>query len=95
MEPASFEDGETIVRQGNPEDDLYTIVEETALVLHYRVEGDEPVEVGRLGQSNCFSEIALLLDQHRTALPKVHLSVLNLAEPDLDVCLDRVQIFLK
>lgn len=59
LEPVSFEDGETIVRQGEPGDDFYIIVEGTALVLQYRAEGDEPVEVGRLGQSDYFGKFKI------------------------------------
>jgi cAMP-dependent protein kinase regulator len=54
LEPVSFDERETIVRQGEPGDDFYIIVEGTALVLQYRAEGDEPVEVGRLGPSDYF-----------------------------------------
>ncbi|GFG32991.1 hypothetical protein Cfor_09882 [Coptotermes formosanus] len=71
LEPVSFEDRETIVRQGEPGDDFYIIVEGTALVLQYRAEGEEPMEVGRLGPSDYFGksccEIALLLDRPRAA----------------------------
>lgn len=67
LEPVSFNDGETIVRQGEPGDDFYIIVEGTALVLQYRAEGDKPVEVGRLEPSDYFGEIALLLDRPRAA----------------------------
>ncbi|GLH15079.1 Pka-R1_0 protein [Gryllus bimaculatus] len=67
LEPVSFDDRETIVRQGEPGDDFYIIVEGTALVLQYRAEGEEPMEVGRLGPSDYFGEIALLLDRPRAA----------------------------
>uniref|UniRef100_A0A1B6CNM3 Cyclic nucleotide-binding domain-containing protein n=1 Tax=Clastoptera arizonana TaxID=38151 RepID=A0A1B6CNM3_9HEMI len=67
LEPVHFEDGETIVRQGEPGDDFYIILDGTALVLQFRAEGDEPMEVGRLGQSDYFGEIALLLDRPRAA----------------------------
>jgi cAMP-dependent protein kinase regulator len=56
LEPVSFEDRETIVRQGEPGDDFYIIVEGTALVLQYRAEGEEPMEVGRLGPSDYFGK---------------------------------------
>lgn len=56
LEPVAFEDGETIVRQGEPGDDFYIILEGTALVLQFRAEGDEPMEVGRLGQSDYFGK---------------------------------------
>ncbi|XP_038223281.1 cAMP-dependent protein kinase type I regulatory subunit isoform X2 [Zerene cesonia] len=69
LEPVSFNDGETIVRQGEPGNDFYIIVEGTAVVLQQRggeAEG-AAVEVGRLGPSDYFGEIALLLDRPRAA----------------------------
>lgn len=54
LEPVAFDDGETIVRQGEPGEDFYIIVEGTAVVLQQRSEGDEPAEVGRLGPSDYF-----------------------------------------
>ncbi|XP_023302539.1 cAMP-dependent protein kinase type I regulatory subunit isoform X2 [Lucilia cuprina] len=68
LELVNFEDGETIVKQGEPGDDFYIIVEGCAVVLQRRAEqGDEPAEVGRLGTSDYFGEIALLLDRPRAA----------------------------
>ncbi|XP_043480769.1 cAMP-dependent protein kinase type I regulatory subunit isoform X2 [Leptopilina heterotoma] len=67
LEPVTFEDGETIVRQGEPGEDFYIIVDGTAVVLQQRSEGEEPAEVGRLGPSDYFGEIALLLDRPRAA----------------------------
>ncbi|XP_050664462.1 cAMP-dependent protein kinase type I regulatory subunit isoform X2 [Leptidea sinapis] len=73
LEPASFNDGEIIVRQGEPGNDFYIIVEGTAVVLQQRAgpgagsSGGEAVEVGRLGPSDYFGEIALLLDRPRAA----------------------------
>ncbi|XP_076682726.1 protein kinase, cAMP-dependent, regulatory subunit type 1 isoform X1 [Andrena cerasifolii] len=67
LEPVAFDDAETIVRQGEPGEDFYIIVEGTAVVLQQRSEGDEPAEVGRLGPSDYFGEIALLLDRPRAA----------------------------
>lgn len=54
LEPVSFDDGETIVRQGEQGDDFYIIVEGTALVLQQRVEGEILIEVGRLAPSDYF-----------------------------------------
>jgi cAMP-dependent protein kinase regulator len=61
LEPVSFEDRETIVRQGEPGDDFYIIVEGTALVLQYRAEGEEPMEVGRLGPSDYFGKSCCII----------------------------------
>jgi len=60
LETVSFDDGECIVRQGEPGDDFYIIVEGTALVLQNRVEGEEAAEVGRLGPSDYFGKNFLL-----------------------------------
>ncbi|CAH0729765.1 unnamed protein product, partial [Brenthis ino] len=67
LEPVSFNDGETIVRQGEPGNDFYIIVEGTAVVLQQRGGGGAAEEVGRLGPSDYFGEIALLLDRPRAA----------------------------
>jgi len=77
LEPCSFEDGETIVKQGEPGDDFFIIVEGHAVVLQQRTasassaassgEVEPPVEVGQLGPSDYFGEIALLLDRPRAA----------------------------
>ncbi|CAG2062237.1 unnamed protein product, partial [Timema podura] len=56
LETVSFEDNETIVRQGEPGDDFYIIVDGTASVLQYRSEGEETMEVGRLGPSDYFGK---------------------------------------
>lgn len=67
LEPVLFEDGETIVKQGEPGNDFYIIVEGCATVRQKRDENEEPAEVGRLGPSDYFGEIALLLDRPRAA----------------------------
>jgi len=61
LEPVSFDDGETIVRQGEQGDDFYIIVEGTALVLQQRVEGETLIEVGRLAPSDYFGMHIFLL----------------------------------
>jgi cAMP-dependent protein kinase regulator len=38
LEPVSFEDGETIVKQGEPGNDFFIIVEGCATVLQQRAE---------------------------------------------------------
>ncbi|XP_058141657.1 cAMP-dependent protein kinase type I-beta regulatory subunit [Dasypus novemcinctus] len=67
LEPVQFEDGEKIVVQGEPGDDFYIITEGTASVLQRRSPSEEYVEVGRLGPSDYFGEIALLLNRPRAA----------------------------
>ncbi|XP_067671089.1 cAMP-dependent protein kinase regulatory subunit isoform X1 [Haliotis asinina] len=67
LEPVMFEDGEEIVRQGEPGEDFFIILEGQAAVLQRRSDNEEPVEVGRLGTSDYFGEIALLLDRPRAA----------------------------
>ncbi|XP_055688695.1 cAMP-dependent protein kinase type I regulatory subunit isoform X3 [Lutzomyia longipalpis] len=70
LETVSFEDAETIVKQGEPGDDFYIIVEGCAVVLQQKGEAqqnEESAEVGRLGPSDYFGEIALLLDRPRAA----------------------------
>lgn len=61
LEPCGFEDGETIVRQGEPGDDFYIIVEGRAVVMQQRsgggsVDAEPPVEVGHLGPSDYFGK---------------------------------------
>jgi len=67
VEPVSFEDGDVIVKQGEGGDDFFIIVEGSAVVLQQRADNEEPIEVGRLGPSDYFGEIALLLDRPRAA----------------------------
>lgn len=67
LEAVQFEDGQEIVRQGDPGDDFFIITEGSASVLQKRAENEEPVEVGKLGPSDYFGEIALLLDRPRAA----------------------------
>ncbi|NXO64931.1 KAP0 kinase, partial [Phainopepla nitens] len=67
LEPVQFEDGQKIVVQGEPGDEFFIIVEGTAAVLQRRSENEEFVEVGRLGPSDYFGEIALLMNRPRAA----------------------------
>lgn len=46
-----------IVRQGQPGEDFYIIVEGMAVVLQQRSEMDDPAEVGRLGPSDYFGKL--------------------------------------
>merc|ERR1712168_1589743 len=67
LEATSFEDGEAVVKQGEPGDDFFIIVDGSARVTQYRKEGEASQEVGLLGPSDYFGEIALMLDRPRAA----------------------------
>uniref|UniRef100_A0A672YMP8 cAMP-dependent protein kinase type I-alpha regulatory subunit n=2 Tax=Sphaeramia orbicularis TaxID=375764 RepID=A0A672YMP8_9TELE len=67
LETVQFEDGQKIVVQGEPGDEFFIILEGTAAVLQRRSEAEEFVEVGQLGPSDYFGEIALLMNRPRAA----------------------------
>ncbi|MGH0136073.1 UNVERIFIED_CONTAM: hypothetical protein FKN15_019031 [Acipenser sinensis] len=67
LEPVQFKDGQKIVVQGEPGDEFFIILEGSAAVLQRRSEHEEFVEVGRLGPSDYFGEIALLMNRPRAA----------------------------
>ncbi|XP_029632674.1 cAMP-dependent protein kinase type I-alpha regulatory subunit isoform X1 [Salmo trutta] len=73
LETVQFEDGQEIVVQGEPGDEFFIILEGnginkgSAAVLQRRSENEEFVEVGRLGPSDYFGEIALLMNRPRAA----------------------------
>ncbi|XP_054717060.1 cAMP-dependent protein kinase regulatory subunit-like isoform X1 [Uloborus diversus] len=70
LEPMQFNDGDIIVEQGQPGDDFFIIEDGTAVVLQRRSDSEPQVEVGQLGPSDYFGEIALLLDRPRAATVK-------------------------
>ncbi|KAJ7989884.1 hypothetical protein DPEC_G00309110 [Dallia pectoralis] len=67
LETVQFEDGQKIVVQEEPGDEFFIILEGSAAVLQRRFENEEFVEVGRLGSSDYFGEIALLMNRPRAA----------------------------
>nr|ADD24423.1 cAMP-dependent protein kinase type I regulatory subunit [Lepeophtheirus salmonis] len=67
LEPFSVEENAVVVSQGDPGNDFFIILEGQAVVTQVPSAGAEPVEVGRLGPSDYFGEIALLLDRPRAA----------------------------
>ncbi|XP_064866864.1 cAMP-dependent protein kinase type I-alpha regulatory subunit isoform X1 [Oncorhynchus nerka] len=67
LENVQFEDGQKIVVQGEPGDEFFIILEGSAAVLQRRSENEEFVEVGRLGPSDYFGEISLLMNRPRAA----------------------------
>jgi len=67
LEPASFRDGEIIIRQGDPGDAFYIIVEGEVLVTKMTDGAGQPEIVAHLHSSDYFGEIALLTDRPRAA----------------------------
>lgn len=67
LEPVQFDDGQKIVVQGEHGEDFFIIIEGNATVFQQRNDNEDPLEVGRLGPSDYFGEIALLLDRPRAA----------------------------
>lgn len=67
LEPVQFEDTQVIVKQGEPGDEFFIILEGYAKVLQRKDNTDEEIEVGKLGSSDYFGEIALILDRPRAA----------------------------
>eukprot|EP00123_Amoebidium_parasiticum_P015129 comp22799_c0_seq2/m.35756 comp22799_c0_seq2/g.35756 ORF comp22799_c0_seq2/g.35756 comp22799_c0_seq2/m.35756 type:complete len:365 (-) comp22799_c0_seq2:75-1169(-) len=67
LEPQTFENGTVVIKQGDPGDTFYIIVEGEAIVTQQKSPGDEPIEVGRLHSSDYFGELALLSGRPRAA----------------------------
>ena len=67
LESVTFDKDDVIVRQGEPGDDFFIIVEGEAVVTQIPNGEKEAKEVGRLGPSDYFGEIALMLNRPRAA----------------------------
>ncbi|KAJ3625380.1 hypothetical protein Zmor_004274 [Zophobas morio] len=67
LEQATFQDGETVVKQGDRGDEFYLIIEGEAVVTQDLGNGQPPIVVGRLGRSQYFGEIALITNRPRAA----------------------------
>jgi len=67
LEPCQFENGEDVVIQDQPGDDFFIIIEGNAVVTQRRNPTEDPIEVGNLGPSDYFGEIALVLNRPRAA----------------------------
>src|SRR5262249_27541858 len=61
-----FDPGETIVRQGDPSDSFYVVLDGTAAVTTDRGQG-ETVELGHIPLPASVGEVSLLLGEKRTA----------------------------
>ncbi|CAF1195393.1 unnamed protein product [Rotaria sordida] len=67
LEPIQFEDGDIVVKQGDPGDDFFIIVEGNGIVYQKTSELPQAIEVDTLGPGNYFGEIALLCNRPRVA----------------------------
>lgn len=67
LEDVSFPPKTTIVKQGDPGDIFYIIVEGEARVMKVEEDSEGPQQVGTLGPSDYFGEIALLTNRPRAA----------------------------
>ena len=63
-----YGDGESVIRQGDPSDSFFVLVEGEAAIRIEGAQGDgAAVELGRVPHPASFGEIGLLLDEPRTA----------------------------
>jgi len=62
-----YEAGEPIVRQGEPANDFFVIMNGSAAVLLAQDDSPQPVEVAELGRLDGIGEMGLLLGERRTA----------------------------
>jgi len=67
MEPVSYKKGDILMKQGDPGEDFFIIIEGNVVCTQYAKQGETAQEVGHLGPSDYFGEIALLLNQPRRA----------------------------
>jgi twitching motility protein PilT len=61
-----FDPGETIVKQGDPSDSFYIVIDGTAVVTVEKGQGDA-VEIGQIPLPSSVGEVSLLLGEPRTA----------------------------
>ncbi|HQY61365.1 MAG TPA: mechanosensitive ion channel family protein [Polyangiaceae bacterium] len=60
--------GETILRQGDPGDDLFVVLRgEVVVLLEASLAGTRPVEIARLGKDQFFGEMSLMTGARRAA----------------------------
>lgn len=65
--PATFQEGDVVIRQGDNGDAFYIIEEGAAVCSQVLDEGEEPMEIARLGTGTYFGEVALLSQRPRQA----------------------------
>jgi len=67
MEPVTYKKGDVLMKQGDPGEDFFIIIEGNVVCTQFAKKGETAQEVGHLGPADYFGEIALLLNQPRRA----------------------------
>ena len=67
LQPVTVSPGEVVIRQGDPADRFYVIVDGSFLVTQARGEGESERQLREMGQGEVFGEIGLLTGAPRTA----------------------------
>jgi CRP-like cAMP-binding protein len=88
----TFQDGEEVVREGEPGDTFYLIRSGQVDVVtsSMQAKGDQ-VELSRMGEGDFFGEVALLTDKPRTATVRAHgtTELMELTRTDFDAIVDQ------
>ena len=62
-----YDPGEVLIREGDPSDSFFIVLNGAASVQVHRKEGEPPAQVARLQQQDIIGEMGVLLDTPRTA----------------------------
>lgn len=78
LQTVAYHGGDIIVRQGDPSDRFFIIVEGEVAVVHIRDNGKE-AEIAKLGPGEMFGEMGILMEVRRTADVRANTDVCLLA----------------
>ncbi|KAI0982448.1 hypothetical protein GJ496_005644 [Pomphorhynchus laevis] len=97
LQQVSFKAGDKVIVQGDEGDDFFIIVDGQATVTQRKLSTDPELEVGTLGQSDYFGEIALLLNRPRaaTVTAKTNLQCVKLDRARFERVIGPLQHILK
>jgi len=100
LEPANFQEGDVIIKQGE-EGDIFYIVEEGECIItqtrNLNGQDSKPIEMMRIGPGDYFGEVALLKNQARAAnvIAKTDVKCLQMNRKDFIVLLGPLENILK
>jgi len=100
LEPANFQEGDVIIKQGE-EGDIFYIVEEGECIItqtrNLNGQDSKPIEMMRIGPGDYFGEVALLKNQGRAAnvIAKTDVKCLQMNRKDFIVLLGPLENILK